>query len=86
MAVSKSGNVFVWGSNIRGQLGYDPKICKYLSVPTKIVLGLKDVNTFEEEKKEVTEDDMQVDSVQASGDQEMELEHKENFNSVAHGV
>ena len=26
MAVSKTGNVFVWGSNIRGQLGYDPKV------------------------------------------------------------
>lgn len=75
MAVSKTGNAFVWGSNTRGQLGYDPKVCKNLSLPTKICLMLKEADStgveviaessqdvnMEEEK--VGEEDMKVDGV-----------------------
>jgi hypothetical protein len=55
MAVSKTGNAFVWGSNIRGQLGYDPKVLKSLPIPTKICLMLKDLKD-EEAKMEMSEE------------------------------
>lgn len=86
MAVSKTGNAFVWGSNIRGQLGYDHKACKYLSVPTKIVLSLKEDVYQEEVKREVDPNDMQVDNLLSQEAEVDELAYDDLLDSVQHAV
>ena len=100
MAVSKTGNAFVWGSNIRGQLGYDPKVCKYLSIPTKISLMLKD--TIDEEIKEeqvpYESQDVEMENEEEEKIQEdqplikidepkaEEVKAKDQLDEVKHGV
>ena len=85
MAVSKTGNVFVWGSNTRGQLGYDPKVMKFSPVPTKIMLMIKDLNEengleiSEETKQEIEEE--QLFSQEAEGDKKPDL-----LDQVTHAV
>jgi alpha-tubulin suppressor-like RCC1 family protein len=90
MAVTKSGNTFVWGSNIRGQLGYDPKVCKYLALPTKICLSLKE-SVDEELKVEVSEESqdvlMEEDKVQTEHEIYEEQKKSANlFDTVTHAV
>lgn len=84
MAVSKSGTAFVWGSNIRGQLGYDPKACKYLPLPTLCCLMLKQ-NEDEEVKQEQEEDDMQVEE-QKQPEEGKENKKKDQLDNVMHGI
>jgi alpha-tubulin suppressor-like RCC1 family protein len=99
MAVTISGNAFVWGSNIRGQLGYDPKVCKYLPVPTKICLNLKasvdeelKVQITEELKDQITEEVQDIimeEEEKAPTEHEIYEEEKKNIDlldTVTHAV
>ncbi|CAI2381701.1 unnamed protein product [Moneuplotes crassus] len=93
MALSKTGNVFVWGSNIRGQLGYDPQSCKQLPTPTKVCLMLIDSND-EEIKEEViprqSQDTIMNDEEEKIPEFEIPAEPALNKNEtldlVTHGV
>ena len=82
MAITKSGNAFVWGSNARGQLGYDTKIWKYLPVPTKICLMLKEVdNVGEERKAEQVSNDSPMEE-----EKEAEVQVKDVIDLISNGV
>lgn len=88
MAVSKTGNAFVWGSNIRGQLGYDPKVLKSLPVPTKICLMLKDLKD-EEASLEMSEEVRQAieeEEKQMSQDAIEEAKKPDVLDLVSHAI
>lgn len=90
MAVSKTGNVFVWGSNVRGQLGYDPKSCKQLLTPTKVCLRLTD-SQDEEIKEEVLPQDRDSEMVDEEekipqAPQELLQNKNEVLDLVSHAV
>lgn len=87
MAITKTGNAFVWGNNKKGQLGYDPKVCKSLLTPTMVVLSLKQGENVEEVKQEVEENEMEIDQSEGQdANMQPQDDSKENLSIVKHAV